>query len=439
MNETTPQSPLSESQQIKAEIARFLSEDRLQPKLEKLKADDNELRQKLVEEHLPATWIADAAHRVGQIQQVTHAIKFTHPSADGSSLSTHGNPVADTLELGTHILGSEWSADVVGNAAALDVYKFLRLAVDGRTLLDRAIACDAALAKALSDDADQAKKWMAAFATLPEPKDRPASHKLAKQIYWPLGSGAYHLLAPLLSSPVAHAIYKRIYDDRFSDAAKAAREARRTSKPHPHGYREYPNFAIQSFGGSKPQNISQLNSDRRGNNYLLASIPPVWKSAPLRPPFKTDTVFARYFGNRPEVKRLVVVLKDFLDRVADAGTNVRVRETRSELVADLCGEALHMSAELRSFMDPGWSGQRDCQLNVSEQCWLDPARARTDEDFATNYHRGEWQDDVCLRFANWLNTSLKTDKILLGGPAAVAWQSALKHELNMLREELDDK
>ena len=118
MNETS-QSPLSESQRIKAEIARFLREDRLQPKLEKLKAEDHERRQKLVEEHLPATWIAEAADRVGQIQQVTHAIKFTHPSADGSSLSTPGNPRADTLELGTHILGGEWSADVVGNAAAL--------------------------------------------------------------------------------------------------------------------------------------------------------------------------------------------------------------------------------------------------------------------------------------------------------------------------------
>ena len=438
MNDT-PQSPLGESQRIKAEIARFLSEDRLQPKLAKLKADDHEGRQKLVVEHLPATWIADAAHRVAQIQQVTHAIKFTHPSADGSSLSSHGNRAADTLELGSHSLGAEWSADVVGNAAALDVYKFLRLAVDGRTLLDRAIACDPALAEALTEDTGQAAEWMIAFAALPDAKSGPASHKLGKQLYWPLDGGAYHLLAPLLSSPLAHAIHKRIGEDRFSDAAKAARDARRTNKPHPNGFHDYPNFAIQSFGGSKPQNISQLNSERGGNNYLLASVPPVWESPPLRPPLKTDTVFARYFGRRPEVRRLVVVLKDFLRRVADASTNVRIRETRAELVADLCGEALHMAAELRGFMEPGWSAQVDCQLNVAVQCWLDPDRALSDEDFSARYRRGEWQDDVCLRFANWLNTSLQTDKTLLGGPEAVEWQAALGHELNMLREELDDE
>ena len=33
-----------------------------------------------------ATWLADAARRVGQIQAVTHVLKATHPDARGSSL-----------------------------------------------------------------------------------------------------------------------------------------------------------------------------------------------------------------------------------------------------------------------------------------------------------------------------------------------------------------
>ena len=81
----SPSPPGSESERIKAEITRFLREERLQPKLDKLKEGDDEARQKLIAEHQPAVWIADAARRVGQIQQVSHAIKFTHPSADGSS------------------------------------------------------------------------------------------------------------------------------------------------------------------------------------------------------------------------------------------------------------------------------------------------------------------------------------------------------------------
>ena len=222
----TPRSPLGESNRIKAEIARFLSDDRLQPKLEKLKSDDKVGRRREIAKHQPESWIAKAAQRVGNLQQVTHGIKFTHPSAEGTSIASTGNPAADVLELGTHSLTGECMPDVVGNAADLDVYKFLRLAIDGRTLLDRATACDEALAKALTDDPAKATQWMAAFAALPDPKGRPASHKLAKQIYWPLPSGDYHLLAPLLSSPVAHAVHNRITEDRFSDSTKAAREAR---------------------------------------------------------------------------------------------------------------------------------------------------------------------------------------------------------------------
>lgn len=432
----SPEIATSDAARIRSAINVFLQE-RLQPKLDKLKEGDDELRQKLIAEHQPAAWIADAARRVGQIQQVTHAIKFTHSSAGSSNWFSTGNPAADARELGSHALEGQLSPDVVGNAAALDVYKFLCLTIDGRSLLDRATTRDPALAEALTNDAAKAAEWLVAFSSLPETKGRLSSHTLAKQLYWPVGEGAYHLLAPLFSSSLAHAVHKRIGEDRFSDAAKAAREAERADKAHPHGYRDYPNLAIQNFGGSKPQNISQLNSERRGENYLLAAIPPVWKSPALRPPLKTETVFSHFFGRRKEVRRLVGVLKEFLRRMAnDRNKNINVRETREELVAELCGEALNMAAELRNFMEPGWSAQADCQLNLAEQCWLDPARGLSDEDFATLYRRGDWQIEVSRSFGNWLNASLKTDKTIFGSAEALEWQTMLERELH---KELGDE
>jgi len=423
---------------IRTEILRFLAE-RLQPKLDKLKDDDDEIRQKLIDEHQHTAWIASAARRVGQIQQVSHALKFTHPSADGSSLSSSGNPDADTLELGTHSLLDEWTPDVVGNAAALDVYKFLRLTIDGRTLLERAIAKDQALAKALSDDEDEAAEWMAAFAALPEPKGRLSSNKLAKQLYWPIGDGTYHLLSPLFSSALAHAVHKRINDDRFSDEAKAAQKARYAHKWHPSSYRTYPNLAIQSFGGSKPQNISQLNSERRGQNYLLASAPPIWRSTSLRLPLKTDSVFTAkgYFGYRRRVSTLIEALQNLLKRAADAN-NVRIRNARHQLVADLCDQALQMAAELRE-AEPGWTAADECRLNLAEQCWLDPERSLVDETFAVHYRQKDWKNEVCLRFANWLNARLQTDKTVFGAEEATKWKGMLEQELKMLREDLDDE
>ncbi len=421
--------------QIHQVVATFLQE-RLQPKLDKLADGDDQAREELLAAHKSHTWIADAARRVRQIQQVTHALKFTHPDAKGSSLSTHGNPHVDEVLVGSHSLVGSLPPDVVGNAAALDVYKFLRLSVNGQSLLDRAIAQDPALATALSDDLGLATEWMAAFATLPDPSGDPATHKLAKQVYWPLGDEHYHLLAPLFPTSLAHGIWGRIRHDRFSDEAKEARAARREKRNHSEGYREYPHLAIQNFGGTKPQNISQLNSERRGENWLLPSLPPRWKSDLVHPPFFVESVFTRRFGNRQAVKQLAQVLRDFLKGVATANSNIRIRNKRAELVGYILDELLQFAAELHE-LDAGWSLDEKCRLNMAEQCWLDPKRASLDEVFSEQRRRGEWPDEIGLRFGNWLNASISSDRTPMGQAESGAWQDELNAEFSMIRLELD--
>ena len=421
---------------IKAVISAFLQE-RLQPKLDKLKPEEDEQRQSLLQDYLPERWIPDAARRVYQIQQVTHALKFTHPDARGSSLSVAGNPAAGGAVVGTHTVAHTLSPDVVGNAAALDVYKFLRLPVGGKTILDLATAADPALAKAFSDDADLARTWMAAFASLTQAKGLPASNKLAKQVYWPAEGRAYHLLAPLFPTSLVHGLWKRIRDDRFSDEAKAARDARRNGLAHPHGYSEYPNVAIQNFGGTKPQNISQLNSERFGENYLLPSLPPNWKSSEVRAPLAVNSIFDRVFGSRPRVRELIRILKEFLISVEHAGTNIRIRDKRAELAGLIRDEAFQYAAELRQ-LEPGWSAQPECLLNCAEQCWLDPERAEQDADFASLRQRGDWQDEIGQRFGNWLNARLTTANTPMGAVEAVHWRNVLDDEIRLMRDEVAD-
>ena len=149
-----------------------------------------------------------------------------------------------------------------------------------------------------------------------------------------------------------HTLWKTVREDRFSDEAKAAREARKAGIAHPHGFREYPEMAIQSFGGTKPQNISQLNSERYGENYLLPALPPNWQSPAIRPPFAVNSVFDRVFSNRPRVRELVRTLRAFLESVVDYN-NLAIREKRAELTAYLCDEALLYAAELRDAIETG--------------------------------------------------------------------------------------
>lgn len=428
----------SDVEQIRRAIATFL-QDRLQPKLDKLKDGDEAARRKLLADYEPQAWIANAAQRVSQIQQATHALKFSHPDAKGSSLTAPGNPQAGELAVGSHTVAGGLPPDVVGNAAVLDVYKFLRLNVNGRTLLERAIAQDPALAAAFSDNAKLAAQWVAAFAALPQPNGSPATHKLAKQLYWPLNEGGYHLLAPLFPTSLVQIIWEAIRQDRFSDEAKAAREARWEQRPHPHGYREYPDLVIQNFGGTQPQNISQLNSERHGENWLLPSLPPTWRSDPIRPPFFTESVFVHPFGRRPKVRELTKELRKFLVRVARPDlNNIDIRNRQAELVGAIRDELFQFTAELHE-LDGGWSRDARCRLNPAEQCWFDPKRAATDPEFAERWQRGEWRKQVSERFGIWLNSLISDPKKTpMGQSEAEAWQAVLEDELKMMRLELAD-
>ncbi len=269
---------------IRSVIAEFLQQ-RLDTKLEKLAEDDPKCAE-LRAQFQPAAWLDDAARRVGQIQAVTHSLKPIHPDAKGSSLYREPQALAALAEVGSHTLGAQFEADVVGNAAALDVYKFLKLAHQGQSFLSLSVAGDGDLSAALSDDPAQSISWMAAFAALSEARGHLSSHTLAKQLYWQVGTDphddtGYHLLAPLYPTSLVHRVYQTLQDDRFGDAAKAARDARKAGNWHERPVREYPQLAIQKLGGTKPQNISQLNSERRGDNCLLASLPPIWKSADM--------------------------------------------------------------------------------------------------------------------------------------------------------------
>nr|WP_230680832.1 type I-F CRISPR-associated protein Csy1 [Paracidovorax cattleyae] len=206
-----------------------------------------------------------------------------------------------------------------------------------------------------------------------------------------------------------------------------------------------PGWLCRTWGGTKPQNISQLNSERRGMNYLLSSLPPQWQASAVRLPVHAASVFDRLFLSRPEVRRTVRALRVFLETGPDA--NRATRERRESMVDMLLGELVALAAELQQLLPPGWTcdDARFQDLHRSEQLWLDPLRAeRPDEtDFAHEWLRMDWPAAIGLRFANWLNAQLR-DKLLVGDTEARAWQKELltdedgfQHQLRALRQRLD--
>ncbi|MFM9880191.1 MAG: type I-F CRISPR-associated protein Csy1, partial [Burkholderiaceae bacterium] len=369
------QSITNRAADLRALIESFLSR-RLNSKLEKLKSDDPK-RQALRDEFARETWLADAANRVKQIQLVTHVLKATHPDPkiyQATSLYVQPETLATQSVLGSHVLGNNFRDDVTGSSAALDVFDFLTEEFQGNSLLRLIQAGDADLGSAMTSNESLAGSWMQAFASIDIPRcKQPRSHTLAKQLYWQTGdypndNASFHLLAPLYASSLAHRVFETLQDDRFSDAANAAREARKTNTFSERPVHEYPQLAVQQLGGTKPQNISQLNSERRGNNCLLASLPPVWRSVELKPLLSTESMFNRY-SRRPEVRKSIKELLDFLK--TDPRPNAPTRQKRATCVSLLIDEFLQFTAELRS-LEPGWSQTSACQLGDAEARWLDP-------------------------------------------------------------------
>ncbi len=430
-------------------INDFISE-RLKAKLDKL-ADDDPRRAEFVAQHEPQAWLADAARRVQQIQAVTHSLKPIHPNARGTNLYVEPRTLPPLTELGSHTLGERFVGDVVGNAAALDVYKLLKLEVNGRSLLAALLVQDADALAALHAEPGQAQALRDAFVSLTQSRaEGPSSHTLAKQLYWLTGNDAcddahYTLLAPLYATSLAHAVHTQVQEDRFGEANKAARQARRERKMHDGVFHDYPGLAVQNMGGTKPQNISQLNSERRGMNYLLSSLPPQWQASAVRLPVHATSVFDRLFITRPEVRRAVRALRVFLE--SDPEPNLATRERRETMVDALLDELIALAAELQQIMSPGWSrdDERFKELDYEEALWLDPLRAEIPEEaqFAHDWLYMDWPAVIGRAFGNWLNAQLR-GKLPMGDAEAREWKKVLlidedgfKQQLRALRDKLD--
>lgn len=425
---------------FRAAIDAFLQE-RLQAKLDKLKPDDPQ-RSELIAQHQRAPWLDSAARRVKQIQAVTHALKPLHPDARGTNLYADPATLPTLDVIGSHVLGGSFAMDVVGNAAALDVYKLLKLEAGGRSLLQALMANDAEALQALSDNPAEARTLRDALVSLASARDSGlASHTRAKQVYWLAGTDAtddthYHLLAPLYATSLAQAIYEDVHDARFGEANKLARQAQRNGVHHDGIHREYRGLAVQKLGGTKPQNISQLNSERGGNNYLLASLPPIWHGERNYLPVHAKSIFDRAFGAQPAVRATVQTLQAFL--LAAPPKNQVTRQRVARLVETLVDEMAIYAGELLH-QPPGWSrDERFGNLAEAEKLWLDPLRTELPEEaeFAHRWLAMDWPAEVGERFGLWLNAQLQSKLSDVGYTESREWRKTLLSEDHTWAEQL---
>lgn len=377
----------------------------------------------------PGIWLSDAATRAKQISFVSHPLKFTHTDAKGSSVyAPRSDRIADESYLTTTTLANP-RVDVVGNAAALDVASFLQLEVNGISLASLIAQDDMSALQLFAENDAQLNAWHQGLKQALADKDL-RSHTLAKQLYFPIADNAYHLISPLYASSLAHALYQRIADSRFTDTAKEVRKLKKEGKFSEAVTVDFLNVAVQTFGGTKPQNVSQLNSSRGGKSFLLSCQPPSWGERKL-PPSSYKNAFWREYDRR--AWRTAKELKDYLISIAELDSTKPRRDKRANFVDDLIEILFQYAAEVQNMTEcRGWSAES--KLSKAEQLWLDPLCP--DKEFQAERKAKDWQQDIANQFAGWLNHKLKADQLLMKDTEYREWSKLLEQKLLRLKEDL---
>lgn len=389
-----------------------------------------ETRSREIARYQPAEWLTEAAARAHQITMVTHALKYTHSDAKGTSLLATAYATDSTDQpLVTTAAIAKPAVDAVGNAAALDVAGLLQLRDEsGHSLLAHIADKRSEPLQPLAASDTQLQAWLQGFAKALSAAEL-SSHTLAKQVYFPVGDDSYHLLGPLFSSAMAQAIHDTVMDTRFSDPARAARAARKNGKYHPRPIVDFPQLAVQNFGGTKPQNISQLNTGRRGQAFLLCASPPKWRRYPSPP--SSLTAFMRRFEQASG--STVRFLAAYLKQRVNAPSTLAIRAFRARIVDELIDNLQYQAALVHSRKD--WAGWSDTvTLSPALKCWLDPHNPN--EELQRLRNANDWPHEVGQLFAGWLNRKLRKGGLNVADGEHREWQTLAEDKCNELLRQL---
>ncbi|TCV91566.1 type I-F CRISPR-associated protein Csy1 [Biostraticola tofi] len=365
------------------------------------------------------TWLTDAAKQSYQIKQATHILKFTHSSAKGGSSVLNDYKDVSSQFLSTASLINPVMDTAISDAKVLGIAALLTEVHQDDSLIAALKRRDYSALEKIAEGPEQLEQWVTGFQKIfIDP--HISSHKFAKQIFFPISTEKYHLISPLYSSSLAQALYQRITHARFSEEAKAIKLAQKENRQHEKASVFFPNLAVQNIGGTKPQNISALNSARSGRSYLLSCAAPQWKTVE-KPPQKTMSIF----HERSEVdfytRATMVAMHHFLLSVRTLPNNRNIRRQRLNYLDQLIDQLFFYISTVQN-MRAGWSV--DSTLSRAQQLWLDPHRGMNDAAFRNEREAGDWQAEVAYDFGRWLNSRLKHERLLFGEAERREWSTA---------------
>lgn len=346
------------------------------------------LEQQASERFALASWLPDAAKRASQLSIVSHPSKFSHPSAKTTAIIAKAMPEADGY-LRTGNL--DYPLDVFGNAAAMDVYKFLSLPMaDGLLVLEH-LESDTPEVKALlgipTASYDALKDGF--LSVKRSEGNKIYSDRLVKQVYFPVTENQYHLLSLLTPSGVITKLKSTIDIMRFSEQASEARDCRRNGLAHETGFDDVLNLTVTGYGGTQPQNVSVLNSQNAGRAYLLMSAPPTIEKRSVRLP-KND-----FFSQSLRGWVFKEPMHELHKLMSLDINNMKILATISNLIIYIVNMVVQEAMTIRN-AEMGWSAREHYQnLDEIQRIWLDDAYQ------IERSEQSDWLKKLARQFSQW--------------------------------------
>ncbi|ENP0850938.1 type I-F CRISPR-associated protein Csy1 [Vibrio parahaemolyticus] len=334
--------------------------------------DEQQLREKQQEceqNFSLSNWLPDAAKRAGQISISSHLCTFSHPSARKNKNGYVSSVIAKNRAQADGFLRSgnvSVEVDALGNAAALDVYKFLSLEMADRRSLLTHIEQGSELAQGLLTQPNTDYQTLReGFLKMIDTDQEAISSSKVKQVYFPVAEGEYHLLSLLTHSGHLFELRQRLDALRFGEEVKQARECRKNGQFYPDGYQEIFGLTTIGFGGTKPQNISVLNNKNAGKAHLLASTPPELKPRNLRLP--TTDFFKESFTAWQAKETLEALHRLFKTDY----NNINIRDGRDYRIQEYVDLVIHKMWQVRLFL-ADYQGDLSNDLKPEQKFWLYP-------------------------------------------------------------------
>ena len=356
----------------------------------------------------------------------THIAKLSHSSSKGSSVDVRYHDSCDKYDA-RYITTN---GDVVLDTAYPDnkyssISQFYNICVAGYYIGDLLREGDGKYLHAFTKNDELLKLWTASFAGLIK-NDKKQSYFLSKQVYFPTQDRQYHLLMPLTSSSLVHALHlehKKYFDEDQKNAIKQKNLKKYSAKV----IRTYPKKAYVHVTGSNHSNASSLNGKRGGRIALLSAIPPQWQSR-LSSYVNKYSVFDKKLAF--ELQDEISDLARFLFFIKNKSLSISAPNRNATVLNKLRAISSQLFNYLETInaneIDEGWTASS--KLPPAQQLMFEPRR----EDMAAKSLKinEKWQKTLSQTYGRWLNQQLAhKGRLKLTTVHAALWEDCFLHEL----------